>query len=39
VMVREVTGRQLSDLAVAAPNYFVFFGASVIVALFILRIL
>ncbi len=39
VMAREMTGRQLSDLMVAAPNYFVFFGASVIIALFILRIL
>lgn len=39
VMVREVTGRQLSDFLVASPNYFVFVGASAIVALFILRIL
>ncbi|HXZ87341.1 MAG TPA: hypothetical protein VEF07_02145 [Candidatus Binataceae bacterium] len=39
VMVREVTGRQLSDFLVASPNYFVFIGASAIVALFILRIL
>lgn len=39
VMVRQVTGRPLSDFMVAAPNYFVFIGASVIVALFILRVL
>jgi len=38
VMMRQITGRPLPDPIAAAPNFLIWFGASVIVALFILGI-
>jgi succinate dehydrogenase subunit C len=39
VMVRQITGRPLPDAIASVPNFFIWFGASLIVALFILGIL
>lgn len=39
VMVREVLGKPFPDILAAAPNFFVWIGASAIIGLFILRIL
>ncbi|HEX4209009.1 MAG TPA: hypothetical protein VHY56_01350 [Candidatus Binataceae bacterium] len=38
VMVRQMTGRPLPDAISSIPNFFIWFGASFIVALFILGI-
>lgn len=38
VMVRQISGRPLPDTIASTPNFFIWIGASVIVALFILGI-
>jgi len=38
VMVRQIAGRPLPDAIASVPNFFIWFGASFIVALFILGI-
>lgn len=39
VMVRQIAGRPTPNAIASIPNFFIWFGASVIVALFIMRII
>jgi fumarate reductase subunit C len=39
VMVRQIAGRPMPDAVSSIPNFFIWFGATVIVALFILRLI
>lgn len=39
VMVRQIMGRPLPDAIASVPNFLIWFGATVIVGLFILRII